>query len=126
MGISLLESRERGSGKRGKPLITKIQLIVKAYEMMLMYVSPSDELDQFETECEDLFHHFQHRNLDALVSAVRTTLDALRRRITTRCIHFTGSESIIHNLMYNIMSTCKLTHYWINYFSRGHFSLCIH
>jgi len=67
---------------------------------MLMCVSPSDELDQFETECEDLFHHFQHCNLDALVSAVRTTLDALRRRITTRCIHFTGSQSIMHNLMY--------------------------
>ena len=88
---------------------------------MLMCVSPSDELDQLETECEDLFHHFQHRNLDALVSAVRTTLDALRRRITTRCMHFTGSESIIHNFIYNIMSTCKLTHYWINYFSRDHF-----
>ena len=43
-----------------------------------------DDLDQFETECEDLFLHFQHRNLDALVAAVRTTLDTLRRRITTR------------------------------------------
>ena len=68
---------------------------------MLVCISPSDELGQFETECEDLFHHFQHRNLDALVSAVRTTLDALRRRITTRCIHFTGSQSIIRNLVYN-------------------------
>ena len=43
-----------------------------------------DDLDQFETECEDLFLHFQHRNLEALVAAVRTTLDTLRRRITTR------------------------------------------
>ena len=43
-----------------------------------------DDLDQFETECEDLFLHFQHRNMDALVAAVRTTLDTLRRRITTR------------------------------------------
>ena len=30
MGIRLLESRERGSGKRGKLLIAKFQLIVKA------------------------------------------------------------------------------------------------
>ena len=60
---------------------------------MLMCVSPSDELDQLETECEDLFHHFQHRNLDALVSAVRTILDALRRRITTRCIHLLDQSS---------------------------------
>ena len=42
-----------------------------------------DELDQFDTECEDLFGHFQHRNLDALVASVRSTLDAFRKRITT-------------------------------------------
>jgi dynein heavy chain len=48
-----------------------------------MAKSKSEELEQFETECEDLFAHFQHRNLDALVCAVRSTLDQLRRRLTT-------------------------------------------
>ena len=43
----------------------------------------AEELEQFETECEDLFSHFQHRNLDALVCAVRSTLDILRRRLST-------------------------------------------
>ena len=43
----------------------------------------SEELEQFESECEDLFSHFQHRNLDALVCAVRSTLDLLRRRLVT-------------------------------------------
>ena len=45
----------------------------------------AEELEQFETECEDLFLHFQHRNLDAMVAAVKSTLDTLRKRITTRC-----------------------------------------
>ena len=43
----------------------------------------TDKLEQFESECDDLFTHFQHRNLEALVLSVRSTLDALRRRITT-------------------------------------------
>ena len=43
----------------------------------------TEELEQFENECEDLFSHFQHRNLDALVCAVRSTLDILRRRLST-------------------------------------------
>ena len=43
----------------------------------------AEELEQFETECDELFSHFQHRNVDALVASVRSTLDALRRRITT-------------------------------------------
>lgn len=42
-----------------------------------------EELEQFDNECEDLFSHFQHRNLDALVCAVRSTLDILRRRLST-------------------------------------------
>lgn len=43
----------------------------------------SEELEQFESECEDLFSHFQHRNLEALVCAVRSTLDLLRKRLAT-------------------------------------------
>lgn len=42
----------------------------------------TDELEQFETDCNELFSHFQHRNVDALVASVKSTLDALRRRIT--------------------------------------------
>ena len=43
----------------------------------------SDELEQFETDCDEIFSHFQHRHVDALVASVKSTLDALRRRITT-------------------------------------------
>ena len=43
----------------------------------------TDKLELFETECDDLFTHFQSRNLEALVLSVRCTLEALRRRIAT-------------------------------------------
>ncbi len=49
------------------------------------------------TECEDLFLHFQHRNLDALVASVRTTLDQLRKRITTR---YTDTRSYLLTSMH--------------------------
>ncbi len=42
----------------------------------------TDKLESFETECDDLFSHFQQRNLEALIHSVRSTLDGLRRRIT--------------------------------------------
>lgn len=49
---------------------------------MHCYTLTTDKLDQFESECDDLFSYFQHRNLESLVLAVRSTLDALRRRVT--------------------------------------------
>lgn len=45
-----------------------------------------DDLEQFATESEELFIHFQHRNLEAIVSSVKGSIDALRRRVTTRYI----------------------------------------
>lgn len=45
--------------------------------------SKQDELDMFQTHCQDLFIHFKHRNLEALIACVRGTLDNLRRCITT-------------------------------------------
>lgn len=42
-----------------------------------------DELESFETNCQDLFNHFKYRNLEALIASVRGTLDNLRRCITT-------------------------------------------
>ena len=53
--------------------------MVKSYSVIIF----ADELEQFETDCDELFSHFQHRNVDALVASVKSTLDALRRRITT-------------------------------------------
>ena len=44
--------------------------------------SKKDELDAFQTHCQDLFIYFKHRNLDALIASVRGTLDNLRRCIT--------------------------------------------
>ena len=46
-----------------------------------------DDLQQFSSECKDLYFHFQHRNLEALLSAVKGSIDVLRRRITARCAH---------------------------------------
>ena len=45
--------------------------------------SKRDELEVFQTHCQDLFIYFKHRNLDALIASVRGTLDNLRRCITT-------------------------------------------
>jgi dynein heavy chain len=42
-----------------------------------------EELDLFQTQCQDLFIYFKHRNLEALIASVRGTLDNLRRCITT-------------------------------------------
>lgn len=42
-----------------------------------------DELDVFQTHCQDMFIYFKHRNLEALIASVRGTLDNLRRCITT-------------------------------------------
>lgn len=42
-----------------------------------------DEVEAFESHCQDLFIHFKYRNLEALIASVRGTLDHLRRCITT-------------------------------------------
>lgn len=49
-------------------------------------LSSVDDFEQFSTECRDLYLHFQHRNLEALLSAVKGSIDVLRRRITARCV----------------------------------------
>lgn len=45
--------------------------------------SKQDELEVFQAHCQDMFIHFRHRNLEALIASVRGTLDNLRRCITT-------------------------------------------
>lgn len=45
--------------------------------------SKIDEMELFESHCQDLFAHFRYRNLEALIASVRWTLDNLRRCITT-------------------------------------------
>lgn len=45
--------------------------------------SKLDDTEMFETQCEDLFTHFKHRNLESLIASVRSSLDSLRRCITT-------------------------------------------
>lgn len=48
--------------------------------------SKRDDLDVFQTNCDDLFAHFKHRNFEALIASVRWTLDSLRRCITTSSV----------------------------------------
>ena len=42
----------------------------------------AEEYENFMNEWMELYHHFHHLNMDALLSAVKSSLDALRRRIT--------------------------------------------
>lgn len=42
-----------------------------------------EDMEVFETHCQELFNHFKYRNLEALIASVRGTLDNLRRCITT-------------------------------------------
>ena len=46
-----------------------------------------DDLEHFTTECEELFILFQHRNIEAVLSAVKGSVDSLRKRVTTRYIY---------------------------------------
>ena len=48
-----------------------------------MYLS-LDDLEHFKNESEDLYIHFQNRNLDAIIASVKGSIDALRRRVTSR------------------------------------------
>ena len=43
-----------------------------------------EELLQFSNECEELFSGLRHRFLEALLSAVRASLDYLRRKLSVR------------------------------------------
>lgn len=49
-----------------------------------------DELEAFETHCQDLFNHFKYRNLEALIASVRGTLDNLRRCMTISTLRSTN------------------------------------
>lgn len=69
--------------------------------------SKKDELELFENECEDLFMHFQHRNLEALVSSVRCTLDCLRRRITTTSASSTRSPVVGYHPKTTYVDDCS-------------------
>lgn len=48
------------------------------------YIFVLDDIEHFKTESEDLFILFQNRNLDAIISAVKGSIDSLRKRVTTR------------------------------------------
>ena len=52
-----------------------------------------DELELFETHCQELFNHFKYRNLEALIASVRATLDHLRRCITVSTLRSTNRSS---------------------------------
>ena len=77
---------------------------VNSFDSDEIIKSKKEELELFETECEDLFMHFQHRNLDAMASSVRCTLEKLRHCITstshyTAVIHQDNSSSLDKNLL---------------------------
>ena len=57
--------------------------IINTFDSEDLVRSKKDDLEIFETHCQDLFVHFKLRNLEALIASVRTTLDNLRRCITT-------------------------------------------
>ena len=64
-------------------------------------------MEHFKTESEDLFILFQNRNLDAITSAVKGSIDSLRKRVTTRYY-------IMYNTLLDIYGTVYLYHYIIN------------
>ena len=41
------------------------------------------QIENFQIAINDLLHHFSHRNLDAIIRVIRTTLEKLRKRITS-------------------------------------------
>lgn len=51
--------------------------------VILVILWYAEELEHFESECDDLFSLFQQRNLDSLISAVSSSLDMLKKRIST-------------------------------------------
>ena len=57
--------------------------IINSFDSEDISRAKQDELDVFQTHCQDLFIYFKHRNLEALIASVRGTLDNLRRCITT-------------------------------------------
>lgn len=54
--------------------------------------SKLEAIELFQIECMDMFAHFQHRNLESLLSSVRITLDSLRRHITTSTSRSTARD----------------------------------
>lgn len=50
-----------------------------------------DLMEVMEEEAQELLSYFNHRNVDALLRATRSTLEMLRRRINTSSLtHFLG------------------------------------
>ncbi|XP_064651602.1 dynein axonemal heavy chain 8-like [Lineus longissimus] len=46
-------------------------------------------------ECEQLFNHFNHKNLDAILRATKLSLDLIRKKV-----FFTGQRNIVKSTMY--------------------------
>ena len=46
----------------------------------------TEDLKTFQNESEDVFLYFRHRNLEAMLTAVKSSIDALRRRIITKWV----------------------------------------
>ena len=46
----------------------------------------AEDLKAFQNESEDVFLYFRHRNLEAMLAAVKSSIDVLRRRIVTKWV----------------------------------------
>ncbi len=74
------DSQEMAQTKKGKfSLLHGLSRYLKIF----LFFSVED-LEHFATECEELYILFQQRNLEALLSSVKVSVDCLRKRITTR------------------------------------------
>ena len=51
----------------------------------------TEDLKTFQNESEDVFLYFRHRNLEAMLAAVKSSIDVLRRRIVTKLVLITRS-----------------------------------
>lgn len=41
----------------------------------------NEQEQQLKQECKELFNHFNHKNVEAIVRATRLSLDAIKRRV---------------------------------------------
>ena len=72
-----------------------------------------EQREQIEEAAQELLNHFNHRNLDAVLKAVRYTLEGLRKRITASSMSsYVAGQYTLHCAFYRprfygIVGSCK-------------------
>ena len=96
------------------PLYIVLCVLILLYIYFSMFFS--EDLEHFATECDELYILFQQKNLEALLSSVKVSIDCLRKRIVARYVQY-----YVHVHMYsvhvhvcvhvNVYFTCQLLFY---------------